>query len=224
MDKLKVGNGGAWYKICTNSNSIGIEMCCTNSDVSQKTVNNTIELVKYLMDKYSIPTSHVIRHYDVTNKMCPAPMVNNPTRWEAFKIALNGSSSPVPTPKGKSYRAYDNVKNKWLPAVKIGTSDYAGNFGNSISGLKIEGYTYKSYDMIKKRWLPAVTGVSDYAGNLKNDMGAIAIKSNDLKYRVRLKKSKRWLSWVTGYNTNDFKNGFAGNLNEPIDAIQIAYR
>lgn len=224
MDKLKIGNGGAYYGKCTNSNSIGIEMCCTNSDVSQTTVDNTIELVKYLMVKYNIPASNVIRHYDVTNKMCPAPMVNNPTRWEAFKIALNGSSSPVPTPKGKSYKTYDNVKNKWLPAVKIGTSDYAGNFGNSISGLKIEGYTYKSYDMIKKRWLPAVTGVSDYAGNLKNDMGAIAIKSNDLKYRVRLKKSKRWLSWVTGYNTNDFKNGFAGNLNEPIDAIQIAYR
>lgn len=212
-DKLKIGNGGAWYGICTNSNSIGIEMCCTNSDVSQTTVNNTIELVKYLMDKYSIPTSHVIRHYDVTNKMCPAPMVNNSSRWEAFKIALNGSSSPVPTPKGKSYRAYDNVKNKWLPAVKTGTSDYAGNLGNGISGFKIEFYTYRSHDKVKKRWLPWVTGYNDYAGNLPNDIDAIQIKN--ATYRVYDNVKKKWLPWVKG--TNDY----AGNLGHSIGGIQV---
>lgn len=212
-DSLKVGNGGAWYKKCTNSNSIGIEMCCTNSDVSQTTVNNTIELVKYLMKKYSIPTSHVIRHYDVTNKMCPAPMVNNPTRWEAFKIALNGSPSPVPTPKGKSYRAYDNVKNKWLPAVKTGTSDYAGNLGNGISGFKVEGLTYRAHDKVKKRWLPWVTGYNDYAGNLPNNIDAIQIKN--ATYRVYDNVKKKWLPFVNG--TSDY----AGNMGHSIGGIQI---
>lgn len=212
-DSLKVGNGGAWYKICTNSNSIGIEMCCTNSDVSQKTVNNTIELVKYLMKKYSIPASHVIRHYDVTNKMCPAPMVNNPTRWEAFKIALNGSPDPVPTPKGKSYRAYDNVKNKWLPAVKTGTSDYAGNLGNGISGFKIESYTYRAHDKVKKRWLPWITGYNDYAGNLPNDIDAIQIKN--ATYRVYDNVKKKWLPFVNG--TSDY----AGNMGHSIGGIQV---
>ena len=123
------------------------------------------------------------------------------------------------------YQAYDNVENKWLPKVIIGSSDYAGNFGNAISGFRTEeADEYRAYDMVKKYWLPVCKTFSDYAGNLPNNIGAIAIKSNKLKYRVRLKNSKRWLAWVSGYNTKDFNNGFAGNLNEPIDAIQIAYK
>lgn len=123
------------------------------------------------------------------------------------------------------YQAYDNVKNKWLPKVVIGSSNYAGNFGNAISGFRTEDCEeYCAYDMVKKKWLPVVRNFSDYAGNLPNNIGAIAIKSSKLKYRVRLKNSKRWLGWITGYNTKDFKYGFAGNLNEPIDAIQIAYK
>ena len=42
-----------------------------------KTVQSTIELVRYLMEKYHIPADHVIRHYDVTGKICPNPYVYN---------------------------------------------------------------------------------------------------------------------------------------------------
>ena len=54
-------NKGAWHVGNTktevnNKNSIGIEMCCPNSQlyVSDKTINNTCELVVYLMKKYNI--------------------------------------------------------------------------------------------------------------------------------------------------------------------------
>ena len=121
------------------------------------------------------------------------------------------------------YQVYDNVKRKFLPKVKVGSKDYAGNFGHGVGAVKTNvGEEYKVYDMVKKRWLPPVKGLSDYAGNLGNNVGAIAIKSNNIKYRVHLRDSKRWLDWVTGYNVDDFKNGFAGNLNEVIDALQIA--
>ena len=37
------------------------------------------------------------------------------------------------------YRAYDNVKNKWLPWVRsTNTSEYAGNEGNPISGIQMK--------------------------------------------------------------------------------------
>ena len=126
---------------------------------------------------------------------------------------------------GKYYQAYDNVKNKWLPKVKIGANDYAGNQGNGISAFRTEECDeYRAYDMVKKYWLPVCKSFNDYAGNLPNNIGAIAIKSSKLKYRVHLKKSNRWLGWITGYNTSDFNNGYAGNLNEEIDEIQIAYK
>lgn len=84
------GSGGhAFYKKCMNSNSIGVEMCCkkTTNGVwyfESDTVVNTVELVKYLMKKYNIPIDRVIRHYDVTGKICPAPFINDSV-WQQFK-------------------------------------------------------------------------------------------------------------------------------------------
>ena len=96
-DKLKSGNGGTYNGKCTNSNSIGIEMCCYNNngkiDVSEKVISNTIELVKELMAKYNISIDNVIRHYDVTNKICPAPIVEDESRWIDFKNRLVSNST-----------------------------------------------------------------------------------------------------------------------------------
>lgn len=64
------------HRYCRNSNSIGVEICddIKNGVVypSDKTIKNTLEIVAALMNKYSIPKSNVIRHYDVTGKLCPA--------------------------------------------------------------------------------------------------------------------------------------------------------
>ena len=123
------------------------------------------------------------------------------------------------------YQSYDNVKNKFLPVVTIGTNEYAGNFGHGLSAFRThEAIEYKAHDIKKGYWLPPIQGFNDYAGNLPNDIDAIAIKSDKLKYRVHLKKSQRWLPWVTGYDVNDWRNGYAGNLGESIDAIQIGYK
>lgn len=94
--------GASSYKHaeCRNANSIGIELCVRNkgsqADTSKDwyfedaTVKAAIELTKYLMQKYGVPASHVIRHYDVTGKICPNPYVYNTTKhtWDAFKKAM----------------------------------------------------------------------------------------------------------------------------------------
>ena len=87
------GTTGKYYHPeCRNTNSIGIEMCCYNNngtiDIKEEVVNKTIELTKELMAKYNIPVENVIRHYDVTHKICPAPFVNNESRWNDFKSRL----------------------------------------------------------------------------------------------------------------------------------------
>jgi N-acetylmuramoyl-L-alanine amidase len=96
-DTLKSGKGGSFNGRCINSNSIGIEMCCYNNngtlDISEKTIVNTIELTKELMLKYNIPVENVIRHYDVTNKICPAPFVENESRWLDFKNRLTENNT-----------------------------------------------------------------------------------------------------------------------------------
>lgn len=101
-----------YYNGSRNTNSINIEMCCFMNngklDISEKTINNTIELVKTLMSKYGIPASNVVRHYDVTRKICPAPFVSNPSRWDDFKSKLGGSASK-PAPARPSGEAVDQI-------------------------------------------------------------------------------------------------------------------
>lgn len=76
---------------CSNSNSIGIEICVNSDNNYNKTVEKTIELTKFLMKKYNIPISRVVRHYDVSRKICPQSMKNNNWYgWVKFKESLSG--------------------------------------------------------------------------------------------------------------------------------------
>lgn len=98
-----------YHTSCRNSNSIGIEMCCTagNYKVSQKTITNTAHLAAYLCKKYNIPVENIVRHYDVTHKQCPAQFVgegSNYNEWKAFK---NQVSKLL---KGETIEVGDKVK------------------------------------------------------------------------------------------------------------------
>lgn len=72
-------------------------------------------------------------------------------------------------------------------------------------------------------WLPAVKDLEDFAGIVGKSITDVALKVNagTVKYRVHVKSGK-WLPYVSGYDTGDAKNGYAGN-GKPIDAVQIAY-
>lgn len=88
-----------YHSSCRNSNSIGIEMCDTKRngryDVTEKTLINAIELVKSLMAKYHIPIQNILRHYDVTHKVCPAYFVNDITAWNTFKKRISSEQENI---------------------------------------------------------------------------------------------------------------------------------
>lgn len=75
---------------CRNANSIGVEICMNDraGNVWMKSIAHAAQLVRMLMIRYQIPEDHVIRHYDVTGKQCPAPMVEDETLWKAFHKEL----------------------------------------------------------------------------------------------------------------------------------------
>ena len=138
------GTTGKYYSNCRNSNSIGIEMCCYNNngtlDISENIVNKTIELVKELMSKYNVPAENVIRHYDVTHKCCPAPFVNNPSRWNDFKSKLGAVTS----------NTTQNTSNK-KSNEEIADEVIAGKWGNGDtrkSALANAGYDYNTIQSI----------------------------------------------------------------------------
>lgn len=87
---------------CRNTNSIGIEMAVKKKSsatmsasdkdwyFTDETVKAAVELTRLLMKKYNVPAENVIRHYDVTGKICPNPYVYNvfEATWQKFKAAL----------------------------------------------------------------------------------------------------------------------------------------
>lgn len=84
--------GGKWFGICTNQNSISVELCDTarngRHDFSEATLSNAAALCREIMRKYHIPLENVIRHFDVVGKICPAPFVENTAAWRAFRERL----------------------------------------------------------------------------------------------------------------------------------------
>ena len=82
------GSKNPRHPYCRNSNSIGIEMCDSVGSVPESVRDRTAAFVRQKMKEYGIDSSHVLRHYDVTGKRCPAPWVDNPAEWMEFKKML----------------------------------------------------------------------------------------------------------------------------------------
>ena len=82
-------HAGNWAMNCR---AIGIEVVSAGEDFSAAEVEKLGWLVRKLMAKYGIGASGVIRHYDVTGKLCPAPYVAS-SKWAALKAAITGGAA-----------------------------------------------------------------------------------------------------------------------------------
>lgn len=70
-----------------NGDTISIECCHQDSTgkFNSKTYDSLVHLTAWLCGKYNLTTDNVIRHYDVTGKMCPKYYVDNEDEWLKFK-------------------------------------------------------------------------------------------------------------------------------------------
>ena len=164
---LQGSSGHTFHGICTNYNSIGIECgvaaATTKKELSadsdlwyftEETQESLVWLVSYLMDKYGISADHVIRHYDVTGKICPNPYVKNNNfktswTWDQFKNNLaqyrknktstlpagkSDEPAPVPTPATQTYPTVpfpvtviiDSLNMRQGPSTAYTTNGYTG--------------------------------------------------------------------------------------------------
>ena len=75
-----------------NDNAIGIDLVAHKENLNHisaydldwyhtpQTLTTAAKLVATLLQTYQLPISHVVRHYDVTGKRCPATMVGRYTQ------------------------------------------------------------------------------------------------------------------------------------------------
>ena len=91
-DHEKTGRGKL-YGIATNHNTLNIELCDMLKDgvirASEATIENAIDLIRRKMRQYEIDIGHVIRHFDVNGKHCPAYLMDA-AKWNGFKARIAG--------------------------------------------------------------------------------------------------------------------------------------
>lgn len=162
---VKYAVGGKFYGKCTNANSIGIEICddIKNGVVypSAKTIQNVIDLTKSLMKKYNVPAEHIIRHYDVTGKPCPAYWVDDQKWKNEFWNKVKGVGGISVPPKTENPAQTNSVP-------------YTVNIP-----AETDVYSAPAVTQIKKKGVYTIVEEKNGYGKLKSGVGWI--KLSDVK-------------------------------------------
>ena len=193
-----------------NSNYLSIEVCQSMGDIKifKSNEEKALQLAAQKCRQYNIvPNTSTIRlHQEVYATACPHRSVE-----------IHGGAS--------SAKAYFIARIRQLMGENVNipvnsvTSPTSPVSNTSNPGIV---FTY-AVQLTNGTVLPEVTNLNDFAGAVGKRIANVAIKVNKgkIKYQVHV-IGGGWLPWVTGYNWNDFNNGYAGN-SQAIDAIRVYY-
>lgn len=189
---------------CTNqanSYSISIETCHPDSTgkFNSKTYASLVELCAVLLKKYKLTENDLIRHFDVTGKVCPRCFVpassggtdtNDETAWKKFKADVRGKLNGSVTVTNSANKQLYRVRKSWSDAKsQIGAFS---SLENAKSSCKV-GYA-----------------VFDEKGNKVYENKPKT--KNNVIYRTY---TNRWLSEIKNYNTTN-EMGYSGIENVAI--------
>ena len=70
-----------------NIDTISIEVCHPDDSgkFNKETYDSVIKLCVWLCEELGLDEKEIIRHYDITEKICPKYYVENPSEWEKLK-------------------------------------------------------------------------------------------------------------------------------------------
>lgn len=124
-------HAGNWDMNCRR---IGIEVVSAGEDYSEVEVGKLAWLVGVLMRRYGIGPEGVIRHYDVTGKICPAPYIAA-GRWAALKARICGGAISSGNGGGSTAEPSGDV-------ADLARRVIAGEFGNGDARKAALGSRY----------------------------------------------------------------------------------
>lgn len=170
-------------------------------------------------------------HRDYANKSCPGTYLYNKHAEIATEVnkRLGAETEEKPNVSEKIsviYQVWEDVGNRWLPEV-TDLTDYAGLYGKDVCCVYARltsGNIYYKVHYKGGKWLPEVKNREDYAGLYNEPIDGLMMRTDTgktIKYAVHLRRSNRWLPFVSGYDESDFNNGYAGILGQEIDGIKI---
>lgn len=153
---------GDWTMNCK---SISIEVVSAGENFSATEIKKAVWLVQKLQAKYGIPDSNVIRHYDVSGKLCPKPYIDA-SKWSNLRKQLTGGSTSGGAKKSISQLAKEVIEGKW------------GNDPERSKKLKAAGYDAEAVQAEVNRQLGVSSGGSSSSSGSSVKVGA----------KVKLKK------------------------------------
>lgn len=169
----EVTGGAKYYGKCTNANSISIELCDDIKDgvvyPSGYTIQNAVELTKTLMQKYNIPATNVIRHFDVNGKKCPLYWCGDSKKnnlWKtAFhnKLVVTSKKETTTTTTKTTFKEYKVKINTDVLKIRKGAGTSYGTNGSVKKG--------EVYTIVDEKW----NGTTLW-GKLKSGRGYISLK------------------------------------------------
>ena len=211
-----------YYKICTNANSIGIEMCSDKKKVTkhlyssdndwyitEETWKSAVALAAMLLKRYGLPLSRMIRHADVTSKECPSFMVgkkknvmyDNKTGeqvWKEFKQDVQDALDELNGKKNNDeIKTVTKVDKDENPQVK----SYVKGLQKSLNSLGEELDTDGAYG--------AKTSAAMSRHNVKKGMKNILVKH----FQWWLKKA--------GFYKGEVDSSFG---NQTLEAVKVAQK
>lgn len=186
-------DGGSKHSVVTNSNSIGIEMCDDKRDgvyiLSNKVKHNVMELIVSKMIEYNIKIENVVRHFDVTGKMCPryfCEPYGSSVDWGMFKTELNSLYNKTIGGNVEQVESVDKVEAKTDSVVlspssnivekTVDVNDYKVKvFSVSLNIRKGPSTKYGICGEIKKNEVYTIVEEYDGWGKLKSGAGWIKL-------------------------------------------------
>ena len=102
-----------------NKLSLGVEMCVEkDGSISQSTIQRTAIVIAELCKTYQIDENDIVRHYDVTHKLCPKPFVDHPERFNEFKEQVKAMLNP-PKKSVSEIESYNGIQEKGSKGVAV---------------------------------------------------------------------------------------------------------
>lgn len=89
-----INYGGKLFGTVNNRNSIAVEMCVNAGYNYEKAFQNTVAVVKQLMQELNIDADHVVSHYDVCAKNCPS-QIRAKGDWARFKKLIGAADENI---------------------------------------------------------------------------------------------------------------------------------
>lgn len=153
-----------------NSNTVNIEVVAKNNQFTAAQQESLAILVKEIRERYGIAEANVLRHHDVTGKICPAWYVKPLSRWTSLLAKLKSYFAPKPAPKPAPAAPKPSVR--YYPRYK-GTSP---SIVTALKALKL-GYSYAH-----RKKVAAANGISGYRGTAAQNTKMLALlKAGKLK-------------------------------------------